>query len=382
MHLFFYKLIKCLVEWSLKNNNKLYKYLCIGIGHPEEESRFSKSSRTWYPKKETGTMILFRLKAKRSTSSGSFMLKQVWTQEKLPGSVYSVCPHSAGLLFSAGAHLYLYRLDTSTGKLIEVAHKLLHSTITSIHGDGERICVTCHNDESISFYRFDSDTSTLHFLKSDVASRSVHHSLVIDSRLAVGVSYSGGMVALYDDPSSIHEKRLECLFSFHYSDVLVGPSLALLGSHNDLFYTNQSTPHILPWSLDLGKSNTTKPIVACTVSGGMLHVYRISSPLYNLFCVLQDLLLDFEPTRPLLGSVEDFKHWYCQLSGGEKSTIHGDLVESFLRLSFDEQLRLISQDDSQIKPALMHVLTYFFKEEVCVDQVIMFIKNILSYFAK
>lgn len=68
------------------------------------------------------------------------------------------------LLFSAGSHLYLYRLDPVTGHLVEVAHKALQYLITSIHEEGGRICVTFHND-SVSFYEFDHSLKTYNFLK-------------------------------------------------------------------------------------------------------------------------------------------------------------------------------------------------------------------------
>ncbi|KAI8354155.1 hypothetical protein BD560DRAFT_313498, partial [Blakeslea trispora] len=135
---------------------------------------------------------------------------------------------------------------------------------------------------------------------------------------------------------------------------LVSPSLALLGTQVDAFYSHTKlfTSHVLPWSLHNDEPLTQfnsqqqtgdfmKPIVSGTISGGIVHVYRISSQLYQLLKTLQDLLLSFEPTKPLLSSPEDFVDYYCQLSGDEKAIIHGDLVEMFLELSFDEQLRLI-----------------------------------------
>jgi hypothetical protein len=75
---------------------------------------------------------------------------------------YNYNNHS--LLFSAGSHLYLYRLDPITGRLVEVAHKALQYLITSIHEEGGRICVTFHND-SVSFYEFDQESNTYEFLK-------------------------------------------------------------------------------------------------------------------------------------------------------------------------------------------------------------------------
>lgn len=202
---------------------------------------------------------------------------------------------------------------------------------------------------------------------SDVSKRSIHHSLMLNSRLAVGVTQSGGMVALYDDPNDkSFEDRMKCLFSFHYPDIIVKPSLAHLRSQHDSDYdVDLLTQHLLPWSQEVGtdhQTNTTSSatssvnIVACTVSGGIIHVYRISPALYSLLNALQDILIDFGPTSPLLGSPENFKDWFCQLSGREKAVIHGDLVELYLRLSEEEQLVVIQNEDGAIKPELLEAI--------------------------
>ncbi|KAI8087083.1 hypothetical protein BDF21DRAFT_313142, partial [Thamnidium elegans] len=129
---------------------------------------------------------------------------------------------------------------------------------------------------------------------------------------------------------------------------IVKPSLALLRSQNDLdSEADLLARHLLSWSQEMQSETVIdtmvpiKPIVGCTVSGGIIHVYRISPALYNLLHTLQEILVEFEPTAPLLGSMRDFKKWYCGLSGGEKDTVHGDLVESYLRLSAKDQLAVI-----------------------------------------
>lgn len=222
---------------------------------------------------------------------------------------------------------------------------------------------------------------------------------MLNDRLAVGVSQSGGMVALYDDPDDrSFERRLHCLFSFHYSDIIVKPSLALLRYQPDVHScTQQLFKHLIPWSQEQTDQpsiatavTVARPIVGCTVSGGMLHVYHISPQLYALLYVLQDILLEFEPTKPLLGSSHNFKEWYCQLSGGEKATIHGDLVESFLRLSLEEQMAAVQDESEMVKAPLEVALVEFFNEEKCsgktylksVEQVVSLIKDMLSEFER
>ncbi|KAL7315026.1 hypothetical protein PS15m_006533 [Mucor circinelloides] len=354
-------------EWSVQNKHKTYKYLCIGLGHPKEpfhSFRSGMSARVSKALMDRGTLLLFRLK-----TNNKFPLKRVWDQEKLPGGVFAICPHSAGLLFSAGSHLYLYRLDPITGHLVEVAHKALQYLITSIHEEGGRICVTFHND-SVSFYEFDHSLKTYDFLKSDIVSRSIHHSLMINSRLAVGVSQSGGMVALYDDPDDrSFERRLKCLFNFHYADIIVKPKLASLRSQTNV------PSYILPWNQD----TAVKPIVGCTVSGGMIHVFRISEPLYHLMHTLTNELIEFEPTKPLLGSTDNFK-WFCRLSGTEQATIHGDLVELYLRLSPKEQLAVITNDQGQIKMSIQSALSEFTTDDDSDEDPVDLLNDILQSF--
>lgn len=62
--------------------------------------------------------------------------------------------------------MYIVRYADSFlyARLMEVAHVPLRFTITSIHEVGDRICVTSHTD-SLSFYRFNSETNQLEFLK-------------------------------------------------------------------------------------------------------------------------------------------------------------------------------------------------------------------------
>lgn len=227
---------------------------------------------------------------------------------------------------------------------------------------------------------------------------------MLNSRLAVGVSQSGGMIALYDDPNDkSFESRLQCLFSFHYPDIIIKPSLALLRSQHDLdSEADLLAKHLVPWSqeieaekaIDTIASVPVKPIVGCTVSGGIIHVYRITSALYTLLYTLQNILIEFGPTSPLLGSVRDFKKWYCGLSGGEKATIHGDLIESYLRLSPEDQLSVIQNEAGEIKSELLEAIQLLFEdvnndsmveeEDINLDNQnpVILLKDILSGFEK
>lgn len=87
-----------MTEWSVENNGKIYKYLCIGIGHPKEpfhSYRSGMSARVSETLMNRGTLLLFRLKMKPQRSSG-FSLSRVWTQDKLPGGIFAIRPHPAG----------------------------------------------------------------------------------------------------------------------------------------------------------------------------------------------------------------------------------------------------------------------------------------------
>lgn len=151
----------CFIEWSVDNNKKSYKYLCVGIGYTKETYHALKPSKKVMDK---GTLLLYRLKANKSSFKAGVSLKCVWVQDKLPGGVFSICPHPAGLLFSAGVRLFLYRLDPVKGKLTEKASKTLPFTITSIRGDENRICVTSRTN-SVSYYQLNTEFDTIEFVK-------------------------------------------------------------------------------------------------------------------------------------------------------------------------------------------------------------------------
>jgi hypothetical protein len=197
----------------------------------------------------------------------------------------------------------------------------------------------------------------------------MHHSILLNERFAVGASQSGGFVGLYDNPKDTSfEQRLETVFSFHYPDIIIHPNLAKMQpAHHLNSSKSHLAKHLICWSAPLGSQSHSlekmdqRPIVGCTVSGGMVQVYRISSDLYRLLSVLEELLLQFEPTMPLLGTSLDFKEWYCGLSAGEESTIHGDLVELFLKLSRQEQHLLIR---NSISDKLLTAIGPFLPENV------------------
>lgn len=213
------------------------------------------------------------------------------------------------------------------------------------------------------------------YLDSDVIPRNIHQSLMVNNHFAVGVGPSGNVVGLIDK----HEdqgKRLECAFAFHYPDIITKPNLALLRSHHDLMEdSNLVTGHILPWD----DEGAAKPIAGCTVSGGVVHIYRIDDALFNVLLRLQEILLSFEPTKPLLGSPHNFTDWYCQLSGKEKSTIHGDLVESFLRLTEAEQRSAIYDTEGNLKQELKYSLNACFGKDGVHDARDILLQILLSF---
>lgn len=141
------------------------------------------------------------------------------------------------------------------------------------------------------------------------------------------------------------EQRLQTAFSFHHPEIIIKPSLgALRPQHLLQFVSPELGNHMLPWTTNIrneGSSVPAEPIVGCTVAGGVLAVHRISASLYNVLLALQERLLHYGPTSPLLGSAKVFLSWYRQLSGQEKNTIHGDLIALYLRLSPEQQHQVI-----------------------------------------
>ncbi|KAF7722978.1 hypothetical protein EC973_002447 [Apophysomyces ossiformis] len=308
-------------------------YLCVGLGHVREHQSDRRQGVVSKSGMDGGALILYRLKKNvENNASESYNVRPVWNQDNLHDGVFAICPHSAGLLFSAGSTLYLYQLYPENGRLAEVTKKTLRFLITSIHVVGDRICITSQT-ESISFYKFNEDARRLEFLKSDTVARSVHHALVLSSRIAIGLCQSGQVIALHDDPDIIIKTKIGSMRTRY------------ILQHDE----DKLAAHVLPWTMDVltddqrisSTSEAAKPIIGCTVAGGVVTISRVSEVLYTLLLALQERILAYKPTSPLLGSTRDFQAWYIHRTGGHKNAIHGDIIAMYRRLSLPEQEKIV-----------------------------------------
>ncbi|KAI9020966.1 hypothetical protein CLU79DRAFT_703506, partial [Phycomyces nitens] len=128
---------------------------------------------------------------------------------------------------------------------------------------------------------------------------------------------------------------------------IIRPSFGTLKA-TSLFYHSQKrlSSHILSWTegFDPEEPPHSEPIFGCTIAGGIVTTNRISPSLYALLFALQNQLLRYGPTSPLLGTWRDFCKWYSRLSGGEYHAIYGDLISLYMRLSSREQRALVESN--------------------------------------
>ncbi|KAG2221761.1 hypothetical protein INT45_003401 [Circinella minor] len=321
--------ILCMTEWAVDHRDRTYRYLCLGIGQKNTSTR----SRIRKIGTERGVLMLYRLKSTDrktstdtpspnwSTSSTSteglnhYTLRAVWNQEHFPGGIFAICPHPAGLLFSAGPVLHLYQLDPRQG--------------------------------------------------NDITARTVHHSVFINNQIAIGASQSGGLIALRDDPDDqSFEQRLISVFSFHYPDIIIRPTLGSLLPRQFLKASNHGqniSSHVLPWVENQLEQESNhgviEPIMGSTVSGGLVTIHRISSVLFDLLLSLQERLVRYESSMfILLGSAKNFDWFLRGPMGGyhqkqkqyQRNIIHGDLLTLYLRLTPEQQQEVIQLDISNI----------------------------------
>ncbi|KAI7861017.1 hypothetical protein BDC45DRAFT_11410 [Circinella umbellata] len=160
------------------------------------------------------------------------------------------------------------------------------------------------------------------------------------------------------------EQRLISVFSFHYPDIIIRPTLGSLLPRQFLKVSNHGqniSSHVLPWVENQIEQEpnhgVVEPIMGSTVSGGLVTIHRISSVLFDLLLSLQERLVHYESSMLiLLGSARNFYRVLGGPTGGyhqkqkryQRNIIHGDLLTLYLRLTPEQQQEVIRLDISSI----------------------------------
>ncbi|KAH8555142.1 mono-functional DNA-alkylating methyl methanesulfonate N-term-domain-containing protein [Umbelopsis sp. PMI_123] len=320
-----HEIICSMAGWSIQHQTKTYRYICVGVALHSGTRHDHHVRRTPV---ESGRLLLYRLKRRKKDMQ--YCLSQVWHEDSLPAGVFAICPHPHGLLFSTGRILHLHQLDISTGRLEMVAQESARSPITLIQVSQERICIGTQLD-SLSFYRYDSDSRKLLFLKSDMLMRTVSGAVMPHAGLVIGTERYGGIFGLIEDINKPTSRSLSQAFGFHMPDVALGVQTGTLSLMDRL-----PNDHTLSWD---DASSVRKPIFACTLSGGIVVVRRITQETYDFLRIIESRIRQRNCAR-LLSTI----YWPTEIT----NTLNGDILYLFLRMTASEQQSLLHDEDMNI----------------------------------
>ncbi|KAM3588962.1 hypothetical protein VKS41_001392 [Umbelopsis sp. WA50703] len=321
-----HEIICALEVWCIEHQGKTYRYICVGIATQTSGRHHPQVRR---PTLESGRLLLYRLKPRKVDKQ--FSLSEVWHEDNLPAGVFAICPHSQGLLFSTGRTLHLHQLDISNGRLAMVAQETARSPITLIKVDNDRICVGTQLD-SLSFYRYDAATSKLIFVKSDALKRTISGATMPHENLIIGTERYGGVFSLIDDTDRPAYKLLPLAFGFQMPDIALGVHSGTLSMMD-----HQASDYLLSWD---ETTTPRKAIFACTLSGGVVVVRRITEPIYNVLRIIE-LRLRMLNCSKVLGTI--YKR------NESIKTLDGNILLLFTRMTIVEQTHLVPENDKEIE---------------------------------
>ncbi|KAJ8324813.1 hypothetical protein O5D80_007039 [Batrachochytrium dendrobatidis] len=350
--------IHSLIVWHVKPTKR---YICVG-------TRIHATS---------GRVLVFGLKPATKNKHVKFTLMGQYT---LNGPVLALCTFvNSYLLASAGSTLYQLKIEAVHRTITAGASIDINSIITRIHALKTQIFIA-NTQDSISVYKFDIATKAFAFIKSDVTSRVGSECFPLDDSLVIGTDRHGNIYGLdtnqgedFDTHESTDSQSMQTGFEFHILDIVLQLkpgsmkhrlqqiTSATAAEHTSFtddrmiseldtldkgWWSNNGTALSKPMQKlyhvstaeNVSISNEVieqrvhggQVIYGATLSGGLIAMLRLRSDVYIALEILQNVLAEFEQTRPLLGN--DFKTFRSG-SGELKKCIDGQFVSQFLLLS-------------------------------------------------
>ncbi|CAJ0641555.1 1832_t:CDS:10 [Entrophospora sp. SA101] len=256
--------------------------------------------------------------------------------EEIPNSVLKIVDPLKYLLIGSGNTLNLLKFYYEEKKIRKVLSKELRWPIISINAKGRRICVGTQKG-SLSFYEFDVERESITFLKAERMSRLIKDSIMLNEDLAIGSDKCGNVFGLLyneDDPSI--ESCISPLFSFHTAEIVSRLRVVYLGYRSDnITYSTTSL-------------SSSAAVIGCSLLGSVFLFVRVNLKSYKLLRVLQTILEKWPTTRPVLGN-DNSKFRSDHNATKLNFVIDGEMVSQFLRLSKQEQFRIIEKHPELIK---------------------------------
>ncbi|CAJ0753275.1 8526_t:CDS:2, partial [Entrophospora sp. SA101] len=173
--------------------------------------------------------------------------------------------------------------------------------------------------------------------KSQRMSRLIKDSIMLNEDLAIGSDKCGNVFGLLyneDDPSI--ESCISPLFSFHTAEIVSRLRVVYLGYRSDnITYSTTSL-------------SSSAAVIGCSLLGSVFLFVRVNLKSYKLLRVLQTILEKWPTTRPVLGN-DNSKFRSDHNATKLNFVIDGEMVSQFLRLSKQEQFRIIEKHPELIK---------------------------------
>lgn len=236
-----------------------------------------------------------------------------------------------------------------------VAQESARSPITLIQVAQDRICVGTQLD-SLSFYRYDAASRKLLFLKSDPMMRTISGATMPHASLVIGTERYGGIVGLMEDTAKPQSRLLPLAFQFHMPDVALGVQAGTMSLMDRL-----EKESILPWD-DTAASRKT--ILACTLTGGVVAVRRITQETFQLLQTIELRIRELNCAQ-LLSTI--------YRPNESVRTLDGDVLRLFLRMPLPEQEVLVNNIDMDHLPNLKSLCA---THTSAVDKVIALLMNL------
>ncbi|KAF9146965.1 hypothetical protein BGX30_000049 [Mortierella sp. GBA39] len=365
----------CLAEWKLPSK----ALICVGTGifSPTGAAASAASPKT-------GRLLI--LSIKHSKSRG-YSLVEEWAMDMLL-PVFAISPFLDNkILVSSGPTLKLFALSSSESSLVEKATARERWPIVQISSQGKMI-VTGSRGESINFYEYEAGSGEhsfdkLRFFRSARSSRQVSDCLAISPELAVGVDLSGSVFGVGYTPGVVDRQySLVDQFSFHLGEIVNRIRLAKLWLDDGRSLTGVPMPHsvlkdttspastalirppsfvsllkpfiLIPWSpfdnsessTDITTSTTKTPcpssqaLIGYSIVGSIIGIWRLPPPLYDILKALQQVMVTFYDSRPVLGPSHGA---YRSQNQPTKAfhTIDGNLIDRFLALDHAVQIEVV-----------------------------------------
>ncbi|CAJ0822985.1 8264_t:CDS:10 [Entrophospora sp. SA101] len=299
------------------NGKIIYEYSLFDQDNPNK-CQTVYSITGWQSTTDTGRLILFQIR-KILLNNKEYELKKI-NQTNVNGIVCSMCPlNDRYLLIGSGNTLNLLKFYYEEKKIRKVLSKELRWPIISINAKGRRICVGTQKG-SLSFYEFDVERESITFLKAERMSRLIKDSIMLNEDLAIGSDKCGNVFGLLYNEAEI-VSRLRVVYLGYRSD--------------NITYSTTSL-------------SSSAAVIGCSLLGSVFLFVRVNLKSYKLLRVLQTILEKWPTTRPVLGN-DNSKFRSDHNATKLNFVIDGEMVSQFLRLSKQEQFRIIEKHPELIK---------------------------------